>query len=105
MNIQVKKNLVPRIITNCGCGGIYIGFVHETSKRPLIYYDFLICGAHIEDIAPYEKGDNIQKLSLTTYFRLNEKLMRKNTKYNLLKKIHDYNKKKYKPISTKSNRI
>ena len=84
---RIKKDLVPRYIANGY--NIYIGFVHESAKRPLIYYDFADCncyGVIVDDVVPYEGGDFIYPLGISSYFELNDKLMSRGTKYNLMKK-------------------
>ena len=100
----IKKDLVPRIIVNGY--NIYLGFVHETSKKPLKYYDFLSLngsGTIEEDCVPYDKGDYIYPFTISSYFIINDRLMRKRGKYNLMKKKHEYNRRKYGKIRAKSN--
>ena len=105
----IKKNLVPRYVTNGY--NIYIGFVHETSKRPLRYYDFAYCNdaegydVIVHDVAPYESGDYVYPLSIFSYFNLSDKLMRRGTKYNLMKKRHEYNRRKYGKIRSNNNTV
>lgn len=96
----IKKDLVPRFIVNGH--NIYIGFVHETSERPLRYYDFTD-GNGTGVMIPYESGDYIYPLGISSYFELNDKLMSRGTKYNLMKKRHEYNKRKYGKIRSKNN--
>ena len=100
----IKKDLVPRFIINGY--NIYIGFVHETSERPLRYYDFADgngMGVRVDDVVPYECGDYVYPLGISSYFELNDRLMTNGTKYNLMKKRHEYNKKKYGKIRSKNN--
>ena len=98
-----KKDLIPRVITNGY--QIYMGFVHETSKEPVRYFDFLYESGNVEDIAPYESGDYIYPLSLAAYFKINDKIMSKRAKYNLMKKRHEYNTRKYGKIRSKNNTV
>ena len=86
---------MPRYIANGY--NIYIGFVHESAKRPLIYYDFADFnwyGVIVDDVVPYEGGDFIYPLGISSYFELNDKLM---------KKRHEYNKRKCGKIRSKDN--
>jgi hypothetical protein len=102
----IKKDLVPRYVTNRY--NIYIGFVHETSKKPLRYYDFADCngcGVIVDDVVPYEGGDYAYPLGISSYFELNDKLMRRGTKYNLMKKRHEYNRRKYGKIRSNNNTV
>ena len=102
----IKKDLVPRYIANGY--NIYIGFVHESAKRPLIYYDFADCncyGVIVDDVVPYEGGDFIYPLGISSYFELNDKLMSRGTKYNLMKKRHEYNRRKYGKIRSSNNTV
>jgi hypothetical protein len=109
MNLYVagiKKDLVPRYVTNGY--NIYIGFVHESAKRPLRYYDFADCngyGVIVEDVVPYEGGDYIYPLGISSYFELNDELMSRGTKYNLMKKRHEYNRRKYGKIRSNNNTV
>jgi hypothetical protein len=109
MNVYVastKKDLVPRYVTNGY--NIYIGFVHETSEKPLRYYDFAYCNGYdviVNDVAPYESGDYIYPLGISSYFELNDKLMSRGTKYNLMKKRHEYNRRKYGKIRSNNNTV
>ncbi len=67
--VGIKKDLVPRYIAK-GCK-IYIGFVHESAKRPLRYYDFADCNWYVilvDDVVPYEGGDFIYPLGISSYF-------------------------------------
>lgn len=103
---KIKKDLVPRCITNGY--NLYIGFVHETSERPLRYYDFTDCseyGVIVDDVAIYEGGDYVYPLSIYSYFELNDKLMSRGAKYNLMKKRHEYNRRKYGKIRSNNNTI
>ena len=103
---RIKKDLVPRYIANGY--NIYIGFVHESAKRPLIYYDFADCncyGVIVDDVVPYEGGDFIYPLGISSYFELNDKLMSRGTKYNLMKKRHEYNRRKYGKILSNNNTV
>ena len=103
---RIKKDLVPRYIANGY--NIYIGFVHESAKRPLIYYDFADCncyGVIVDDVVPYEGGDFIYPLGISSYFELNDKLMSRGTKYNLMKKRHEYNRRKYGKIRSNNNTV
>lgn len=100
----IKKDLVPRFIVNGH--NIYLGFVHETSKKPLRYYDFASFNGHdvmVDDVTPYEGGDYVHQLCISSYFELNDKLMSRGTKYNLMKKRHEYNTRKYGKIRSKNN--
>lgn len=100
----IKKDLVPRCVINGY--NLYIGFVHETSERPLRYYDFTDFGNYdviVEDVIPYEGGDYVYPLGISSYFELNDKLMSRGAKYNLMKKRHEYNKRKYGKIHSKNN--
>lgn len=102
----IKKDLVPRYIANGY--NIYIGFVHESAKRPLIYYDFANFNWHgviVDDVVPYEGGDFIYPLGISSYFELNDKLMSRGTKYNLMKKRHEYNRRKYGKIRSNNNTV
>ena len=102
----IKKDLVPRFIVNGH--NIYLGFVHETSKKPLRYYDFADgngMGVIVEDVVPYESGDYVYPLNVSSYFELNDKLMGRRAKYNLMKKRHEYNTRKYGKIRSKSNTV
>jgi len=102
--VGIKKDLVPRYVTN-GYKG-YIGFVHETSERPLRYYDFANeYGVIVGDVVPYEGGDYVYPLSISSYFELNDKLMSSGTKYNLMKKRHEYNRRKYGKIRSSNNTV
>ena len=98
-----KKDLIPRVIVNGH--QIYMGFVHETSKKPVRYFDFLYESGKVEYVTPYEGGDYIYPLSLTTYFTMNDKIMSKRAKYNLMKKRHEYNTNKYGKIRSKNNTV
>ena len=103
---RIKKNLVPRCVINGD--NLYIGFVHETSKRPLRYYDFADCNWHsviVEDVVPYENSDYVYPLGISSYFELNDKLMSRGTKYNLMKKRHEYNRRKYGKIRSNNNTV
>lgn len=106
---RIKKDLVPRYITNGY--NIYIGFVHESDKRPLIYYDFADFnyfnwhGVIVNDVVPYEGGDFIYPLGISSYFELNDRLMSRGTKYNLMKKRHEYNRRKYGKIRSNNNTV
>lgn len=89
----IKKDLVPRVIVNGNA--MYIAFVHKTSKKPYMFYDFLQNnGSSISESAKRIDGDYVYKLSPLTYFMLNDKLMRGKTTYNLRKKMHEYDKTK-----------
>ena len=102
----IKKDLVPRYITNGY--NIYIGFVHESAKNPLRYYDFADCngyGVIVDDVVPYECEDYIYPLSIFSYFELNDRLMSRGTKYNLMKKRHEYNRRKYGKIRSNNNTV
>ena len=102
----IKKDLVPRCVINGH--NLYIGFVHETSKKPLRYYDFADCngyGVIVDDVVPYESGDYVYPLSISSYFELNDKLMSRGTKYNLMKKRHEYNRRKYGKIRSNNNTV
>jgi hypothetical protein len=99
----IKKNLVPRVIINGH--DIYIGFVHETSKKPLIYYDFVGADGFVEYCMPYENADYVYPLGISSYFELNDKLMSRGTKYNLMKKRHEYNRRKYGKIRSNNNTV
>ena len=103
---KTKKDLVPRLIINGP--SLYIGFAHETSERPLRYYDFADCngyGVIVDDVVPYESGDYIYPLGISSYFELNDKLMSRGTKYNLMKKRHEYNRRKYGKIRSNNNTV
>lgn len=106
---RIKKDLVPRVITNGY--NLYIGFAHESAKKPLKYYDFLEtwgeCYVEVEcyEHMAYEGGDFICKLGISSYFKLNDKIMRSGLKYNLMKKRHEYNQKKYGKIRSNSNTV
>lgn len=101
----IKKDLVPRVIINGH--SLYLGFVHESAKRPLRYYDFLESFGKCEEYEynTYEGGDFIYKLGISSYFELNDRIMRSGLKYNLMKKRHEYNKKKYGKIRSNSNTV
>lgn len=104
--VGIKKDLVPRYIANGY--NIYIGFVHESAKKPLIYYDFANFNWHgviVDDVVPYEGGDFIYPLGISSYFELNDKLMSRGTKYNLMKKRHEYNRRKYGKIRSNNNTV
>ena len=93
---RIKKDLVPRCVINGH--NLHIGFVHETSKKPLRYYDFADYseyGVIVEDVMPYESADNVYPLCISSYFELNDKLMSRGAKYNIMKKRHEYNRRKY----------
>lgn len=98
-----KKDLVPRIIINGY--QTYMGFVHETSKKPLRYFDFLYESGRVEYVAQYEDGDYVYPLSISSYFEMNYKLMTRKTKYNLMKKKHEYNTRKYSEIRSNNNTV
>ena len=100
-----KKDLIPRVII-LGCS-MYIGFVHETSEKPLRYFDFLYETGGVEEYAKFEKGDMIYPLSLSAYFRMNNEIMKngKGLKYNLMKKRHEYNTRKYGKIRSNNNTV
>lgn len=103
---RIKKDLVPRYIANGY--NIYIGFVHESAKRPLIYYDFANFNWYrviVDDVVPYEGGDFIYPLGISSYFELNDRLMSRGTKYNLMKKRHEYNRRKYGKIRSNNNTV
>lgn len=100
---NIKKDLVPRIIINGY--QIYMGFVHEASKKPLRYFDFLYESGRVEDAVHYEDGDYVYPLSISSYFELNDRLMVRRAKYNLMKKRHEYNTRKYGEIRSKSNTV
>jgi len=100
---NIKKDLIPRVIVSGY--QIYMGFVHETSKNPLRYFDFLYESGRVEDVVKYEYGDYVYPLSISSYFELNDKLMSRGTKYNLMKKRHEYNTRKYGKICSKSNTV
>lgn len=100
---EIKKDLVPRVIINGH--NIYLGFVHESAKKPLRYYDFLLGNGKGEECAKYEEGDFIYKLGISSYFELNDKIMRRGLKYNLMKKRHEYNRRKYGKIRSNNNTI
>ena len=99
----IKKDLVPRVIVNGY--SLYLGFVHESAKKPLKYYDFLWGFGKCEEYMAYEKGDFIYKLGILSYFELNDRIMRSGLKYNLMKKRHEYNQKKYGKIRSNSNTV
>ena len=102
----IKKDLVPRYITNGY--NISIGFVHESAKRPLRYYDFADCNWYrviVDDVVLYEDGYFIYPLGISYYFELNDKLMSRGTKYNLMKKRHEYNRRKYGKIRSNNNTV
>jgi hypothetical protein len=108
MNLYVKhtkKNLIPKVIINGY--NLYMAFVHETSNKPRRYYDFLNDSGRVEDCESYENGDYICPLGISLYFELNDKLMRKQLKYNLMKKRHEYNNKYNNKgkIHTSNNKI
>ena len=98
---RIKKDLVPRVITNGY--NLYLGFVHESAKKPLRYYDFLESFGECEEYESYEEGDFIYKLGISSYFELNDRIMRSGLKYNLMKKRYEYNQKKYGKIRSNSN--
>jgi hypothetical protein len=102
---RIKKDLVPRVIM--GGSGLYLGFVHESAKKPLKYYDFLFLWGFgkCEECMAYANGDFIYKLGISSYFELNDKIMRSGLKYNLMKKRHEYNQKKYGKIRSNSNTV
>ena len=103
---RIKKDLVPRCVINGY--RLYIGFVHETSEKPLRYYDFTDFDEYgvIEgDVVTYEGGDYVYPLSISSYFELNDKLMSRGTKYNLMKKRHEYNRRKYGKIRSNNNTV
>ena len=103
MNVHVantKKDLVPRFVVNGS--GTYIAFVHESSLKPRVLFDLLEKNL-ISEYTPKLYGDCIYKLSLFSYFELNDKLMSRGTKYNLMKKRHEYNRRKYGKIRSKNN--
>jgi len=99
----IKKDLVPRVIINRH--SLYLGFVHESAKKPLRYYDFLEGFGKCEECMAYANGDFIYKLGISSYFELNDRIMRSGLKYNLMKKRHEYNKKKYGKIRSNSNTV
>ena len=100
---EIKKDLIPRVIVNGY--QIYMGFVHETSKKPIRYFDFHYGNGIVEDAAKYEDGDYVYPLSISSYFELNDKLMSRGTKYNLMKKRHEYNRRKYGKIRSNNNTV
>ena len=100
---RIKKDLVPRCVINGH--NLHIGFVHETSKKPLRYFDFLYESGRVEDVVPYEDGDYVYPLSISSYFEMNYKLMTRKTKYNLMKKKHEYNTRKYGKIRSNNNTV
>ena len=99
----IKKDLVPRYIVNGIC--TYLGFAHETTMQPRKFFDFLECGDFVEDHTVRIDGDMVYKLSLMAYFELNDKIMSNGFKYNLMKKRHEYNTRKYGKICSKSNTV
>lgn len=100
---RIKKGLVPRHVTNGD--NIYIGFVHESAKRPLRYYDFTDCNGYGVIVDEYEGADFVYPLGISSYFELNDKLMSRGTKYNLMKKRHEYNRRKYGKIRSNNNTV
>ena len=100
---RIKKDLVPRVIINGY--DLYLGFVHESAKKPLRYYDFLESFGECEGYMAHEDGDFIYKLGISSYFELNDRIMRSGLKYNLMKKKHEYNQKKYGKIRSNSNTV
>ena len=102
---RIKKDLVPRVVINGY--QTYMGFVHETSKKPLRYFDFLhgYGSGRVEEVTPYEDGDYIYPLNISYYFEMNDRLMGMGAKYNLMKKRHEYNTRKYGKIRSKSNTV
>lgn len=100
---KIKKDLVPRAIVNGY--SLYLGFVHESAKKPLRYYDFLDSCGEREGYTAYEEGDFVYKLGISSYFELSDRIMRRGLKYNLMKKRHEYNQKKYGKIRSNSNTI
>ncbi len=100
---RIKKDLIPKVIVNGY--QIYMGFVHETSKNPLRYFDFLYESGRVEDGVKYEDGDCVYPLGISSYFELNDKLMSKRAKYNLMKKRQEYNRRKYRKIRSNNNTV
>ena len=104
--VRIKKDLVPRCVINGY--SFYIGFVHETSEKPLRYYDFTDFDEYdvrVDDVATYACSDYVYPLSISSYFELNDKLMSRGTKYNLMKKRHEYNRRKYGKIRSNNNTV
>ena len=91
----MKKDLVPRVIKNGGT--LYFGFIHENTKKPRIYYDFFTefsFGNVIKEAASIQ-DDTVEKITMETYFKLSDTLMRHGKKYNLNKKRYEYNNKRH----------
>ena len=93
---HMKKDLEPRVLTNGG--ELYFCFVHSKSKKPKYYYDLIWCpenqNTEIEEesIDLYMNGDSLSKLTLSSYFAINNSLMLHNFKYNLNKTRHEFNR-------------
>lgn len=88
--LKSTKDLVPRIV-------IYDQNIDALclieKKYPKTYYCFFSRYGYA-DKEKYRTGDYVKKLSLGDYFRISNRLMLSNIKFNLKKIIYDSNRNK-----------